>query len=497
MIDYPHHGVNLPLGALHSENSCGIGEFHDLIPLIDWCKEIDFDVIQLLPLNDSGFDPSPYNALSSTALNPIYITLHALGYKEKRSNNSTHVDYNGVLKMKLEWLYRYYKETFREDDSEYVRFLEFDSWLTPYAVYKALSDIYDFKPWTQWPKELQNPSHTQIRHLAKEHKDKVDFYKYLQFICHKQLSEVKAYANERHVFLKGDIPILISPESVDVWMTRGYFNLDYAAGAPPDVFNPEGQYWGFPLFNYRAMEEDDFGWWRQRLQFASQFYDIYRIDHIIGFFRIWAIERGKTALEGQFIPSEEWEYLAQGTQVLEMMLSATKMFPIGEDLGIIPTTVHKRLAELGICSTKVPRWERYWESDKTYVPLEKYPPLSLTTLSTHDSETLALWWIDYPKEAEEFCLFHNIPFEKELTIDTRSRLLEMAHHTPSLFHINLIGEYLALIPGYTWDEPKDERINEPGYVLPTNWTYRIRPSLEEFTANHSLADFIRRIRQDV
>jgi len=494
---YHHNGINLPLGALHSDQSTGIGDFYDLLPMIDWCSKIGFDVIQLLPLNDSGFDPSPYNSLSSIALNPVYISLEGLENSKlnlehiKRLNKLQRVDYDLVVKEKSSLLYEYFLQEFESLSKEYLDFKKSHNWLEHYALFKVLKDKYDFRQWSSWPKELQTPSHTLIKRLIKEHSEKIAFYIFLQYLCFKQMKKVKNHASSKGVFLKGDIPILISPESADVWLERHLFNLDLAAGAPPDIFNEEGQYWGFPLFDWKTIEQSNYGWWVRRLHFAENFYDIYRIDHIIGFFRIWAIPRDLPALKGHFEPSEPWAYLEQGTNILRAMNKSSHLLPIGEDLGIIPNSVHKKLQELQISGTKVLRWEKDWDGDKEYIPLKDYKKYSLTTVSTHDSETLELWWHKYESQVKEFCEFHNLKKTDNLTYEVRLDILKLSHSTPSFFHINLLGEYLALYNELVSDDPKDERINVPGHILPTNWTYRFAASIEEITSHEKLCGNMR------
>ena len=176
-----------------------------------------------------------------------------------------------------------------------------------------------------------------------------------------------------------------------------------------------------------------------------------------------------------------------------MMLASSNMLPIAEDLGDVPPEVRVCLSELGICGTKVMRWERYWEKDKSFIPFKDYPPLSMTCVSTHDSRTLQLWWSDFPDEAKDYAAFKHWTYSPTLTVEQRKEILWDSHHTPSLFHINLLQEYLALFPELVWPQPEDERINIPGKVLATNWLYRFRPSVEELTAHEGLKKAIEQI----
>ncbi|HSX13049.1 MAG TPA: 4-alpha-glucanotransferase [Chlamydiales bacterium] len=435
-----HHGIALPLSALHTKNSHGIGEFLDLIPLIDFCKEIGFDTIQLLPINESGYDQSPYTILSSTALNPIYISISELGIFDpelKKLTLTKRVEYAKVRQRKL----------------------------------ALLKDYYD-----------KNKTHE-------------NFEAFLQALCFSQMEYVRAYAEKNHCFLKGDIPILLSSNSEDIKKYPSLFNDELVAGAPPDMYNKNGQKWGFPIMNWEKMREKHFAWWIHRLTIASHLYHIYRIDHVVGLFRIWAIPKDKEAKDGFFIPEDTNLWEKQGREILEMMLHASQILPIAEDLGIVPPEVRKILKEYGICGTKVMRWERkYSHHPIEYIPFEEYEPYSLTTVSTHDSETLQQWWKNNPAEAKPFAELKQWTYQPDLTIEQRFDLLHDAHHTPSYFHINLLQEYLAIFPELVSENPDDERINIPGEVLPTNWSYRFRPSIEQMQKHPQLISSMQKIK---
>jgi len=495
-----HHGVNLPLSALHSRRSCGIGEFFDLIPIIDWCQKLKLDVIQLLPLNNSEHDPSPYNAISSCALNFVNLSLYNLPFLEKRSSlrkafasmrkmcKSQRIAFSEVQTHKLNWLHAYYDE-YKEKILTSAPFQEFvakNPWVEPYAIFRMLKHQFGHTSWTTWPEELKHPSKKEYDQLFERYFHEISFFITLQYLCYEQLKALKEYANARGIFLMGDMPILVSPESADVWFHPEYFDLTLSAGAPPDVYNKQGQYWGFPIFHWEVLKKNHQQWWKNRLSYASNFFDIYRLDHVIGFFRIWAIPRNHSAVDGKFIPEEMSLWEPQGREILEMLISSSPMLPIGEDLGTVPPMVRPCLLELGIPGTKVMRWERMWEKDKRFIPLEYYPQVSLTTVSTHDSETLTLWWQDCKAEAKAFATYKQWTYSPHLTLSQRKEILWESHHTPSLFHINLLQEYLAIIPEMVWPNPEDERINIPGTILLTNWTYRFRLPVEKIVKHVEL-----------
>jgi 4-alpha-glucanotransferase len=450
-----------------------------------------------LPLNETGDDPSPYNALSSCALNPLYLSLLDLPDANPPAEPFSaltqlqRVAFSEVKHQKIKWLHLYFQQTFPalSQTSEYQAFLKTNPWLENYALFQSFKDEYGGKRWTHWPPEFHTP--TQIE--KEKRRASINFHSFVQYHCFSQLQKVHAYAQKRGVFLKGDIPILVSPDSCDVWNFPSLFNSHLFAGAPPDYYNPRGQSWGFPLFDWDEMRRTHFAWWKQRLEVASQFFDLYRIDHVVGFFRIWGIAEGQKPIEGHFVPSDRSLWRAQGQEILEMMIDATPLLPIAEDLGTIPKEVPLVLRELGICGTKVLRWERRWEGDRNYIPYSEYTPFSMTTVSTGDTDILPAWWKNSPEEAIPFAHFKNWMYSPTLSPEHHRQILYDAHHTPSYFHINLLQEYLALFPELIWPNLADERINVPGTQLPTNWTYRFRPFLEDILAHHGLADAIRQI----
>ncbi|MCC5832463.1 MAG: 4-alpha-glucanotransferase [Chlamydiales bacterium] len=488
-----HHGICLPLFSLLSERSCGIGEFLDLIPIIEWCNEIGMDVIQLLPLNDIGLGTSPYNALSANALNPIHISLSALPeiervpeYQEKLAkirywNRTSRIKYHIVRELKFAFFREYISRVYEDfaHTPDYRSFLEQNKWIEPYALFKSLKEEQLWKNWEDWPNNLKSPSERGYQELLEEHNAACQFHSLLQYLSYKQLEEVKKIATQKGVLIKGDIPILISRDSADVWRIRHYFLLHQAAGAPPDMYSRDGQYWGFPIYDWEELEKHDYDWWRERLQIASHLYHLYRIDHVVGFFRMWAISLGKPAKEGAFIPSNEEEWIPHGRKLMEMMIKTAPILPIGEDLGLVPPEVKHCLYELGICGTKMMRWERRWETDGGFIPIEEYQPMTMSTVSTHDSDTLQLWWRHFPKEAKLFSEFKGWDYKPFLTLDRHKQILWDCHHSSSLFHINLLQEYLALFPELVSKNPNNERINIPGKILDTNWTYRFRPTVEK------------------
>jgi 4-alpha-glucanotransferase len=498
-----HHGFCLPLFSIRSKDSCGIGEFNDLKHLIDWCREINMDVIQLLPLNECHYnDPSPYNSLSSCALDFIYLSLNSLPYADsdkslqkkiqslKRLNRTKRVKHKKVRKKKFKFLKEYYQkyfENFNRLDS-YTFFVKENLWLKPYSVFRHLKDHFHGKKWSCWPKTFQNPSTNFIDAYYNSHSVDTNLYIFLQYLSFSELIKVKEYATLNKVFVEGDLPLLINPDSVDVWYYRSFFDLKKVAGAPPDDFCPKGQKWRFPLIDWEKLKNQNYFWWKQKLSILNNFFHIYRIDHAVGLFRIWSMEVKENPIYGQFIPADSSLWQKEGEEHLRMIINSSPLLPIAEDLGLIPTMVYDTLKKLGICGTKVIRWQ-------TTIPLSDYEPLSLTTISTHDTENFGAWWKNYPDAAKTLSLTNHWEYSPALTPALRKKILFDVHHSKSLFHINLIQEYLALFPELTWKNPKNERINIPGKKKRKNWTYKCRPSIEEIISHKELKKTMKEIVQ--
>lgn len=287
-------GVAVPVFSLRTEEDFGIGEFLDLKKMADWAALTGQQMIQTLPINDTTLthtnrDSYPYNAVSVFALHPIYINIERMGkltptqkraYKktQKEFNEKNYADYSVVYAEKMRYFRAIYKAEHEAlfSSEEYKIFFEKNKlWLEPYAEF-----------------------------LHKRDKEPREFYYFLQFHADKQLAEAVAYAHSKGVAMKGDIPIGISPDSVDAYTDPQLFNLDASAGAPPDDFSISGQNWGFPTYNWDEMAKDGFLWWRRRFTKMQDYFDAYRIDHILGFFRIWQMP--KTAvwgLCGHFVPA--------------------------------------------------------------------------------------------------------------------------------------------------------------------------------------------------
>ncbi len=318
-------GTVIPLFSLRSERSWGVGDFGDMKLMVDWLAATGQSVLQLLPLNDTTVnggkeDSYPYNCVSVFALNPIYADTESLPrlrsekrnsyYQTQRTrlNNLPTVDYAAVYKLKMAYLHELFGEygcDVLNNEKCRTFVAEQSSWLKPYILFRFLTSRLHCNIW-DWKEYRYYDSDTEMRVLSEfpEARRKLDFYTFVQYILYSQLSEAHSYAAGKGVALKGDIPIGVAPNGVDVWCDREQFNLSVSAGAPPDMFSADGQNWGFPTYNWDVMAADGYSWWRRRLQYMSRFFDAYRIDHVLGFFRIWEIPRSAVSgLAGRFSPN--------------------------------------------------------------------------------------------------------------------------------------------------------------------------------------------------
>ena len=310
---YPWKGAGtvIPVFSLRSEGSFGVGDFGDLKLMIDWCDKTQQRVLQILPITDTNMtgtwqDSYPYNSISIFALHPQYCDLRQLPllkdeaqckrFEELRLelNALPQIDYERMFQAKMDYLRLVYKQESAKTkrSADYKRFVEENrEWLEPYARFCVNRDKYGTAEFSQWPAEA-----------AKAKAD--DFWFFVQYHLDRQMHEAHAYARAHRVILKGDIPIGISRDGVEAWVEPRYFNLNGQAGAPPDPFSADGQNWGFPTYNWDEMLKDGCRWWVRRFRKMAQYFDAYRIDHVLGFFRIWEIPMPeKSGLMGQFAPA--------------------------------------------------------------------------------------------------------------------------------------------------------------------------------------------------
>ena len=313
-------GTVIPVFSLRSEGSFGVGDFGDLKMMVDWCHATHQRVLQILPINDSNItgtwqDSYPYNSISIYALHPQYMDFRQLPqlkdderrayYEQQREelNALPQIDYERMFRTKMEYL----RELFGQEGARvrrtaaYKQFVEQNrDWLEPYAMFCVNRDKYGTAEFAKWGKDAKYKARSAQKDASREEA----FWYYVQFNLDAQMRAAHEHARQQRVILKGDIPIGISRDGVEAWVEPRYFNLDGQAGAPPDAFSEDGQNWGFPTYNWDEMLKDGCSWWVRRFRKMQEYFDAYRIDHVLGFFRIWEIPvPHKSGLYGQFQPS--------------------------------------------------------------------------------------------------------------------------------------------------------------------------------------------------
>lgn len=319
-------GTQVPVFSLRTRKSAGIGDFGDLKTMIDFVASTGQKVLQLLPINDTTIthtwtDSYPYSCISVFAIHPQYVDLHALpelkDAKARAEAEKTRAELNALNKIDYEkvndFKINYLRQIFNQEGEKMMKTAEYKAffqdtelWLVPYAQYSYLRDKNGTADFNQWPdyrvwdeaerKALADPKTAAYKNVA--------FFYFVQFVLDRQMQEAHEHAKAKGVILKGDIPIGVNRNGCDVWMEPKYFNLNGQAGAPPDDFSANGQNWGFPTYNWFEMLKDGCQWWNRRFKNMARYFDAYRIDHVLGFFRIWEIPvHSVHGLLGQFAPA--------------------------------------------------------------------------------------------------------------------------------------------------------------------------------------------------
>ncbi|MDR1586527.1 MAG: 4-alpha-glucanotransferase [Treponema sp.] len=319
-------GVAVPIGALRGKGGMGVGEFPDLADFALLCKKMGLGLIQLLPVNDSGYESSPYSSLTAFALHPLYLRVEYLDeYKDAvaatpnikkkiieagaQFERAPRFPYYRILRAKMEILrdiYSVTKEAIagKAAGGPLAAWIDGNLWVKQYAVYRRLKEANGEKSWKEWP-EYRTVSAADIEALWNDEKLREEhlFWVWLQEALDGQFDRAAKAVRDAGLVLEGDLPILMNEDSCDVWAHPEIFKMDFSAGAPPDMYSPEGQNWGFPIYDWEAQAADNYAWWRRRLAAAGKYYQAYRIDHVLGFFRIWASSRRDySSTLGRFIP---------------------------------------------------------------------------------------------------------------------------------------------------------------------------------------------------
>src|SRR6478672_1722922 len=536
-------GVLVPVFALRGEDDLGIGDLGALREFIDWIAEIGFTLVQLLPINETGADNSPYNAISAMAIEPT--TLHlgrgsppdltreafeaALAEVDLPSLRRGRANYRRVKELKQ----RIFEKAFanfsaRADEKrrfEFKRFCEGESsWLHDYALFRVLIEENNGSAaWDRWPSQHQSTERARnwIRGLPHDKHATLtgrgDFFCYVQWIADQQWRDIKAHSEQRGVALMGDIPFGVSYYSADVFSRPDEFLLDWFGGAPPephfkdDAFTQKwGQNWGIPLYRWSAMRTNNFQWWRERVRATRRIFHLFRIDHVQGFYRVyafpWRPERNKEVLPldqhqmlertggraPHFVPRDDNSpehreaNKREGEEYLRVIMNEAGAARVaGEDLGVVPDYVRPSLQSLGIAGFKIPQWEI---RDGMVIPGEMYDRVSVATYATHDHQPIRALWedaLELPNSEigqqaratlEKIALFaglnskiDQLDYEKAFY----PAMMDALFSCNSWIAVVMITDLLA----------RKYRFNVPGTKVNLNWTRRIQRSIAKLRSS--------------
>lgn len=471
-------GVVAPLFSVYSGNSIGIGEIPDIKLLVKWCQKTGISIIQLLPMNDVGYDFAPYNSVSSFALEPMYLSINGLKNvnlnlfkKELRElkkaipTGKEKVNYK-IKFEKLKILYKIFRVTYVNGIKKFEDFKkENNYWLKDYALFKVIKEIELNKSWENWDEKYKNRDEKALSVIESDFSEKINFYFWIQWQLFEQFKSVREYAKKKSILLMGDIPFLVSRDSADIWAHKNYFKLDFSSGAPPDMYFAMGQRWGMPTYSREELDKDNYSYIKEKLRYAEKFYDLYRIDHFVGFFRLWSItmdcpqEHG--GLSGFYDPQDENLWEETGKKLLDVIIEGSNMLPCAEDLGTIPQCSHKVLWEYGIPGMNVQRWVKDFNGSDNFINPEYYRINSVATISTHDSSTIIDWWHNETGTIDEK-LFKRLCDNKKINGERYSEIVKNLFDTEKskygrlywkseITDTNKLLEILGLNYDFSWD----------------------------------------------
>lgn len=543
----PEHlmaGILEPVFAIRTEEDLGIGDTEGVRQMIDWCHKHGLNIFQTLPINETGDDNSPYVAISSLAINPATLAVSPefipdLSRQEfarlarpalLRRLRKGRVNYAKVKALKralLEAAFDHFLA--REFNRKSERADLFDkfqtdnaAWLADYALFRLLMEENAGDPvWERWPAAHQTPALARrwLLSLPEKRREKLArqelFFKYVQWLAFAQWQALKGYGDKKKVYLMGDIPFGVSRNSADVWANRDLFDMEWSGGAPPEPFFKNdpftvkwGQNWGIANYRWDEMRRRNFDWWRMRVGNIQKSFHFFRIDHALGFFRIysfpWTPDRNAEFLDldedeaaartggklpgFQPFPDDTPEHKEsnqqQGEELLRMLIDAAgDTIIVAEDLGMVPDYVAPTLLKLGIPGFRIPAFFR--ESDCRYSDPANYPRLSLAQPATHDHPPLAAVWAEHWRNIDR-------GIDVEHNLHELRRLMDFAgideEERPREFHDRLREAYLrAVLRSNSWLAVvmitdvfcQEFRFNTPGTFCPDNWSVRLPKTVKE------------------
>ncbi|NMA87521.1 MAG: 4-alpha-glucanotransferase [Tissierellia bacterium] len=394
----------------------GIGDFGiEAYNFIDFLAETKQKNWQILPLGITSFGDSPYQSFSAFAGNPYFIDLDEFiqrGYLSSEEiasfdlgNDPTKVDYGLLYKNKMELIKRAYNRGKVELEKElYDFYIDNLDWLGEFALFMAIKDYHNNKSWLYWDKDYRIVDSAKVKEFKAENQDKIFFWVFTQYFFYNQWLSLKNYANENGISIIGDLPIYVAEDSVDIWANSEIFYLDkdlfpvIVSGCPPDAFSVKGQLWGNPIYNWKALEEDNYSWWIKRFEYSFKLYDILRIDHFRGFESYWEVEYGsEDAIIGKWTKGPGIKLFKKlGEELGDLNI-------IAEDLGFLTEDVKALLEEASFPGMKVLQFAFDSREESDYLP-HNYDKNCVVYTGTHDNSTIEGWFSSRNKEDREYAI---------------------------------------------------------------------------------------------
>ncbi|TBR17915.1 4-alpha-glucanotransferase [bacterium] len=498
-------GLAVPVSALNSEHGFGVGDTRALELFFAWMEEAGLSVLQLLPLGDLGpGDSCPYAGLSALGLDALAL-IDPLGVPELRGRpavdgalveaaplrRSRRVRFERARALKRRLLEGAFASFERSADGgrreAFGRFCGANGdWLPDYALFRALKEEHAWAPWDAWEAGLRDRRPEALQEARARLTRPVRFHEWLQWTAHSQWDKARIAAARHGVLLFGDLTFGIARESSDVWARQGDFDFSANMGAPPDKYSESGQDWGLPAYRWERMEQGGHAWWRRRLAQAGDLYDLFRLDHAIGFFRTWQVRGGPD--KDRFDVGSDHEARERGRRFFTMAKAAgAPAAPVAEDLGVVPDYLPPTLDEVGVPGYKIAPWLR--DRHNVTVNPSSYPALSVATLANHDMPPFRSWWREAPKhERDSYWRMVTGSHDHAPALDehARGRVLENVYGAGSALVLLQIQDVFG----------SSARINVPGTVTDRNWTYRFPFAVERLLVEdrpRRVAEHLRRL----
>lgn len=481
-------GVLLPVASLPSKY--GIGCFSkEAYAFVDFLKEAGQTYWQILPLGQTGYGDSPYQAFSTYAGNPYFIDLDAFaeaGYLSRKDLDQTdfgqdpeYVDYGQIYKVRFRLLRKAFENSpfadkpaakwaesaYDADRESFAAFLDAEKeWLPDYALYSAVKQSFDGRCYIEWDDDIRLRKPAALKKYEKELGSEIRFYEFQQYFFLKQWTALKQYANDNGIQIIGDIPIYVAFDSADTWSHPELFKLDekgyptVVAGCPPDGFSATGQLWGNPIYNWPYHKETGFAWWTARIRYCFRLYDVLRIDHFRGFDEYYEIPYGdKTAENGKWVPGPGYALF----ETLKKELGPRQI--IAEDLGFITPTVRRLVKKTGYPGMKVLQFAFDSREQSNYLP-HTYDRNCVVYTGTHDNETMRGWYGDVNRADRMFAKrYAQVRSEKTAAWT----MIRLAFESVADTAIIPLQDYLNL--------GNEARINHPSTLGGINWRWRVLP----------------------